>query len=157
MNSLTKIALTTACVFTLSSAFAATPAKSEKHAKHVTKMAHSVHNLMADNLKPLGGMAKGKIPLNVEVVKTNAQRISYLSTMIPHYFNTNPAPYKVNTEAKPALFENGSDIEKRANKLHKDAENLVKVSSAGNEMAIKKAIGAVAKNCGGCHDEYKNK
>lgn len=133
----------------------AEPAKSEKHAKSATELRQSLFTLIRANMGPLGGMAKGRVPFNAEVVQTNALRINQLSLMISDYTRTDTSGFKVNTDALNKIWTDRADFEKHINDLTKASENLMTVAASGQESAIKKAIGGVGKTCGSCHDAYK--
>jgi len=146
----------TACALILATNCAmADVAKSEKHAKKATDLRQSVYTLLGANMGTLGGMAKGKIPFNAKVVERNATRINQLSFMIADYTRTDTSGFKVKTEALPKVWTERAAYEKRIDDLTKASAKLVKVSTSGDEAAIKAAIGGVGKTCGGCHDNFK--
>lgn len=146
----------TACALILATNGAvADVAKSEKHAKKANHIRHSVFALLGANMGTLGGMAKGKIPFDAKVVERNATRINQLSFMIADYTRTDTSAYKVKTEALPKVWKEREAFEKRIDDLTSASAKLVKVSTSGDESAIKAAIGGVGKTCGGCHDNFK--
>ena len=146
----------TACALILAANGAmADTAKSEKHANKANHVRHAVFTMLGANMGTLGGMAKGKIPFNAKVVERNATRINQLSYMIADFTKTNTSAYKVKTDALPDVWTKREAFEKRINDLTSASAKLVKVSTTGNEAAIKSAIGGVGKTCGGCHDDFK--
>ena len=146
----------TACALMLvTNIAAAEPAKSEKHAKGANKVRHAVFTMLGANMGPLGGMAKGKIPLNAKVVEKNAIRINQLSYMIADYTRTDTSGYKVKSDALKDVWTKREAFEKRIDDLTKASAKLIEVSTSGDEGAIKAAIGGVGKTCGGCHDDFK--
>ena len=60
------------------------------------------------------------------------------------------------TDALPAIWDNWEDFESRANQLITDADSLVDAAASGSMDEIKPAFMAAAKNCKGCHDQYKD-
>ena len=104
---------------------------------------------------PLGGMAKGAIPYDQDVMQTNALRMKQLAEMLPDYLATDTRKFDVNTEAKDSIWENFSDVEKKAMALKDAALNLEQIAQAGDESAYREAIGNVGSTCKGCHDDYK--
>ena len=129
-------------------------AKSEKQAKKVTHHRQALFSLIGSNMGKLGAMAKGKIPLDGQVVKTNAKRINQLSHMISDYSKVNTSGYKLKTDALPAIWQKPKQYNQRIMQLTKASKSLKEVALSGDEKAIKKAIRAVGKACGSCHDDF---
>ena len=154
MKKLITVLVTAVSLIVATSAIADT-AKSLKHAKKATETRQAVFSLLGNNMFPLGAMAKGKMPFNVELIEKHALRINQLSLMIADYTRTNTSGFKVETEALNDIWEKPADFEKHINALVTASANLQKAAKLGNESAIKKAIGGVGKSCGGCHDNYK--
>ena len=154
-----KLKLTTAltaCALILSTNIAlADVAKSEKQAKGATELRQSTFTLIRANMGTLGGMAKGKIPFDAKIVERNATRIHQLSFMIADYTKTDTSGFKVKSDALPKVWTERAAFEKRIDDLTVASEKLVKISTSGDEAAIKAAIGGVGKTCGGCHDDFK--
>ena len=149
-----KILIAVMLIFTTLTA-SSEPAKSQKHANKTLKMRQAVFSLLGSNMGPLGGMLKGKVPFNAKVVEKNALRINQLSMMIADYLKTDTSKYKLKTEALDNIWTEEEKFAKKIEALSKASIALHKVASTGNEKAIKKAIGAVGKTCGSCHDDYK--
>jgi len=133
----------------------AQPASSEKHAIYATELRQSVFKLLGSNMGPLGAMAKGKIPVNAEVVEKNAVRINQLSLMIADYTRTDTSKFSVKTEALAKIWQEGEHFAKDIDKLTLASTKLISAAKSKDEGAIKKAIGGVGKTCGGCHDHFK--
>ncbi len=133
----------------------AEPAKSLKQAKQVVELRESLYKLLASNMAPLGAMAKGKIPLEAQSVEKYATRIHQLSLMMPDYLRTDTSKFKVKTEALPKIWQQGDKFKQAMERLTKNAANLQQVAKSGDKSALKKAIVAVGKSCGGCHDNFK--
>ncbi len=131
--------------------------KSLKQAQKATKLRQSVFQLMGSNMGPLGAMAKGKMAMNLELVEKNALRINQLSLMIADYARPNTSSFEVKTEAKPDVWTKPEQFAKNIEKLTQASDNLLQVVKTKDEAAVKSAIGDMAKTCGGCHDDYKQK
>ena len=134
-----------------------TEATSEKHAAAATQYRQAVFQLVRSNMGPLGGMAKGKVPFNANIVEKNATRIHQLSLMISDYTSTDTRSYKVKTKALPEVWTERKAFEKRIDDLTLASTKLVALSTSGDEAAILAAIKSVGKTCGGCHDNFKLK
>lgn len=145
-----------ACAIALTTTIAnADVAKSEKHAKKATELRQSVFSLLGSNMGPLGGMAKGRIDLDVAAVEKHALRINQLSFMIADYSRTDTSSFNVETEALNKVWQETGLYAEKIKALNESSAILMAAAKTGNESAIKKAIGGVGKTCGGCHDDFK--
>ncbi|WP_100641819.1 c-type cytochrome [Alteromonas facilis] len=139
----------------VSTASFADMAQSERQAASAATFRQALLQLVRSNMGPLGGMAKGQIPFDTEVMKTNALRIEQLGTMLPDYFATNTTSFNVDTEALPKIWDNMDDFVAKANDMVVAAQALQVAAESGDEGAYRKAIGGVGATCKGCHDSYK--
>ena len=157
MKIITTSALTIAVLASLTFAVTSTanPATSEKHAAKATELRQSVFKLIRSNMGTFGAMAKGKIPLNADIVEKNATRINQLSLMIADYSRTDTSKFNVKTEALPKIWQEPEHYSQNIDRLTVASEALILASQSNDEAAIKKAIGGVGKTCGGCHDDFK--
>jgi cytochrome c556 len=104
---------------------------------------------------PLGGMAKGQIPYDAEVMATNGLRIEQLSYMMEDYFATDTRKFDLKTDASDDIWKNSDDFNALALDMADAAKNLQQVAESGEESDFRKAIGAVGATCKACHDKYK--
>lgn len=147
--------MATSSMLLLSSPVNAEAAKSERQAANAVQFRQALLQLVRSNMGPLGGMARGQIPMDVEVVKTNSERLEQLSVMLPDYFATDTTAFSVETEALPKIWSNMDDYLSKANDLTVASQALQVAAATGNEGAIRKAIGKVGGTCKACHDAYK--
>lgn len=133
----------------------AEPAKSEKHAKAAVQFRQALLQLVRSNVGPLGGMAKGAVPFDAQVMATNGERLEQLSLMMADYFKTDTRTFNVGTDALPAIWEDTADFQSKIEALTTASKALQAAASSGDESAYRPAIGAVLKTCKGCHDSYK--
>lgn len=139
----------------LSGSVLAEKATSEKQASSAIEFRQALFQLIRSNVGPLGAMAKGRIPIDAEVLKTNGLRLEQLSMMVPDYLKLDTSDFDIDNSAEPKIWTNVADFNSKANDLTMAATNLQKVAIAGDEGEYKKAIGGVLKTCKGCHDSYK--
>ncbi|ARD43419.1 cytochrome c [Colwellia sp. PAMC 21821] len=130
-------------------------ASSEKQAEAATTYRKSVLQLMSSNMGPLGAMAKGKIPMNAEVITKNAERIAFLAPMMHDYFSLDTSKFNLKTDAKDSIWSNHKDFSHKIDDLVTAANNLKMVGEKNDAGSSKKAIGAVGGSCKSCHDDYK--
>lgn len=139
----------------LSSSAIAKEAANMKQAKKATELRQSVYKLVASNLGPMGAMARGKIPFNQAVVEKNSMRINQLGFMMADYLKLDTRKFNVETEALDKIWQQPKDFNDKIQALITASANLQDVAKQGDEKSTKKAIGKLAKTCGGCHDVYK--
>lgn len=61
------------------------------------------------------------------------------------------------TAVKPELFSEGKRVGELAGNFVKEANELAKVASAGDPVAVKTQFGKLQASCKGCHDDFKKK
>lgn len=121
----------------------------------LVKQRQAAMTLQGKYFGPLGGMAQGRVPFNVEVVRRNADYLAALSKMPWDGFDASTANEK--SRAKPEIFKEADKFKQAAQRFEADVAKLQAAAKTGDEGAIKAAIGAVGKGCGGCHDTYREK
>ena len=104
---------------------------------------------------PLGGMLKGKVPFNAEVVKEKSTNINQLAKMIADTSKVDTSKFNVDTEALPAIWKDKDDYAEKIKALVLASERVSKIALTGSEADVKKALGKMGKTCGSCHDSYK--
>jgi cytochrome c556 len=112
-------------------------------------------SLQGKYLGPLGGMAQGRVPYDAKVVQQNAYFLEALSKMAWDAFD--PSTKDMKTRALPAVFEEPAKFRAAAERMESETSKLVAISKSGDETAVKSQIGAVAKACQGCHDQFQAK
>jgi cytochrome c556 len=147
--------LTLASTVALSSVAVAKEATSEKQAKASVQFRKAILQLVRSNMGPLGGMAKGQIPYDAEVMATNGLRIEQLSYMMEDYFATDTRKFDLKTDASDDIWKNSDDFNALALDMADAAKDLQQVAESGEESDFRKAIGAVGATCKACHDKYK--
>ena len=147
--------LTLASTVALSSVAVAKEATSEKQAKASIQFRKAILQLVRSNMGPLGGMAKGQIPYDAEVMATNGLRIEQLSYMMEDYFATDTRKFDLKTDASDDIWKNSDDFNALALDMADAAKDLQQVAESGEESDFRKAIGAVGATCKACHDKYK--
>ena len=121
----------------------------------LVKQRQAVMTLQGKYFGPMAGMAQGKIPFNVDVVKRNSAYLDNLSRMAWDGFDANTKDVKSAT--LPAVYTDQAKFKDAAARLENEAHKLWEVAQRGDEGAIKAQIGAVGKSCGGCHESFRQK
>lgn len=133
----------------------AQPAANEKHAGWATKVRQANFTLLGHNMGPLGGMLKGKVPFNAEVVKDKSTKINHLAQMIADTSKVDTSKFDVDTEAMKAIWKDKDDYAEKINALVLASARVSEIALTGSEADVKKAMGKMGKTCGSCHDSYK--
>lgn len=130
-------------------------APDEKRAAHAIKTRQAIFTLMGSNMGPLGGMARGNVPFDAELVGKNATRIAQLADMVTDSFKLDTSESSIASESLDNIWDELENFEKKVAANQAAAKELIAVASTGNEGDTKKAIGALGKTCGSCHDDYR--
>jgi cytochrome c556 len=121
----------------------------------LVKQRQAVMTLQGKYFGPMAGMAQGKVPFNLDVVKRNSAYLDNLSRMAWDGFDASTQDVKSAT--LPAVYTDQAKFKDAAARLENEAHKLWEVAQRGDEAAIKAQIGAVGKSCGGCHEGFRQK
>ncbi|MEE4378119.1 MAG: cytochrome c [Candidatus Competibacteraceae bacterium] len=118
----------------------------------------SVFQLYKWNIAPLGGMVKGEVPYDAELVKRNAERLEFLATLPLEGFGPGTDKGdKMKTDAKPEIWQDFDQFKSLMENMGTEAGKLAETAASGDEGAVKAQIGALAKSCKTCHDDFREK
>ncbi len=112
-------------------------------------------NVMGAHFSRLGAMAQGKLPWDAKAVSDNIQVLETLHTLPFTAFGAETA--KATSKAKPEVWTETAKFDGARDKMFAAVQDLVAANKAGEEGAIKKAIGATGATCKGCHDDFRNR
>lgn len=127
------------------------------------KQAIAVHKaaftLIANSFKPIGDASQGKADYNQADIQKRANRILVLSEFLDGSFPEAANLGEPDSKAKPDIWTNKADFDKKVKDFQDHAATLVKVASTEKTATdiFKDAAGAVAKDCKGCHESFKLK
>jgi cytochrome c556 len=121
----------------------------------LVKQRQAVMTLQGKYFGPMAGMAQGKAPFNLDVVKRNSAFLDNLSRMAWDGFDASTRDVKSAT--LPAAYTDQAKFKDAAARLENESHKLWEVAQRGDEAAIKAQIGAVGKSCGGCHNDFRQK
>lgn len=111
--------------------------------------------LQGKYLGPIGGMLKGAIPYNADVVALNATYLENLARMPWDGFVASTQGEKSKT--KPEAFKDAAKFKAAADALEAATAKLGAAARAKDEAGVRASFGAVAKACGSCHDDFREK
>ena len=128
-------------------------------AKQAIAVRKASFTLINTSFKPLGDVAKGTAEYNQADAEKRAKRIVMLSEFLDNAFPDTSNLGEPDTKAKAEIWTQRADFDKRLKEFQEHAATLVQVTAKEKAAsdAVKEAIGVVAKDCKGCHDNFKSK
>jgi cytochrome c556 len=121
----------------------------------LVKQRQAAMTLQSKYFGPMAGMAQGKIPYRADVVAYNASLLDALSRMPWDGFTD--ATKDVKSATLPAAFSDPAKFKQAQDRFQEAVQGLVRASKGSDEAATKAAIGAVGKQCGACHQDFRQK
>ena len=121
----------------------------------LVKQRQAAMTLQSKYFGPMAGMAQGKVPYRADVVAFNASLLDALSRMPWDGFTE--ATKDVKSATLPAAFSEPAKFKQAQDNFQNAVQALVKASKGSDEAATKAAIGAVGKQCGACHQDFRQK
>lgn len=121
----------------------------------IVKQRQSAMVLQGKYFGPMAGMAQGKVPFNATVIARNAGYLEVLSKLAWDGFD--PSTTGEKSRALPEIYSDAAKFKAAQDSFQANSAKLVAVAKGGDEAAIKAAIGAIGKDCSGCHDTFRQK
>lgn len=127
-----------------------------EQAEKIAETRQGLLKVVGWSFTPLNAMARGLVPWDDALVERNAQRIAWMTTMIPDAFRGDTREHALETEARPIIWERFDRFEELAVNTQGTAERLVEVAAGGDEAATKRAISALLDDCRACHNDFRD-
>ena len=121
----------------------------------LVKQRQAAMTLQGKYLGPIGAMMKGAVPYNADVVAVNATYLENLARMPWDGFVASTQGEKSKT--KPAAYSDAARFKAAADALESATAKLGAAARARDEAGVRASFGAVAKACGSCHDDFREK
>jgi len=121
----------------------------------LVKQRQAAMTLQGKYYGPMAGMAQGKVPYRADVVTYNASLLDALSRMPWDGFTD--ATKDVKSATLPSAWSEAAKFKQAQDNFQNAVQGLVRASKGGDEAATKAAIGAVGKQCGACHQDFRQK
>ncbi|MDQ0345609.1 c-type cytochrome [Ancylobacter vacuolatus] len=119
----------------------------------VIKERQALLKQFGDATKPIGGMLRGSVPFDLAQVQAALDLYVTDAKVLPTLFPAGSGTG--DTEALPAIWTNKADFDARFAKLGTDA--AAARAAITDEARFKASFPGVVRNCGGCHDNYRQK
>lgn len=133
----------------------ALPAQAQVKPDDAIRYRTSAYQVLVWNWIPMGAMVRGRIPFDAKAFSQRADRVQVISTMLLEGFPAGTATGSLKTEAKPEIWSNFADFEKKMKSFETAAAELARVAKAGDEAATKAQFAKASETCKACHDLYK--
>lgn len=112
--------------------------------------------IIAFNMGPINGMARGQVDFDAALAERNARRVAQLAPMIPEVFAARDTrAFAVTTQALPGIWDNLDDFRQKAMDLEAAANTFAEVAASGDRNQTIAAIRAFGSTCGNCHRPYR--
>jgi cytochrome c556 len=121
----------------------------------LVKQRQAAMTLQGKYFGPLGGMAKGAVPYDANLVARNAGYLEALSKMPWDGFAESTKGEQ--SHALPAIWTDAAKFKQAQDQFQSAVTALLAASKSGDEAKVKAAIGDVGKSCGACHDSFREK
>jgi len=120
----------------------------------LVKQRQAAMTLQGKYLGPIGAMIKGSAPYNADIVARNATFLENLARMPWDGFD--PSTKGEKSRTKPEAYTDAR-FKAAAEALEEATSKLGAAARAKDEAGVKASFGAVAKACGNCHDNFREK
>ncbi|HSB48845.1 MAG TPA: cytochrome c [Burkholderiales bacterium] len=130
-------------------------AHAQQKPEDVIKYRKAVMTVQSWNMRPMALMVKGQQPFDAALFAWYAGVIQSTSFMLPDAFLAGSD--KGDTKARPEIWSDAGKFKATMDRFNADTLKLVAASKAGTLDAVRGPFGEVAKNCGGCHKQFRMK
>ena len=120
----------------------------------------AIFTLIGANFRPLGNLLKEDgSPYDAAEVNKRLARVVFLSGFLNEAFPENSNIGEPDTKAKPEVWTKRAEFDKKLKEFQEHLATLAEVNDKekGFTEHFKTALGAVAQDCKGCHDDFKLK
>lgn len=119
----------------------------------------AILSLIGANFRPFGDILKGAAPYDAAEVDKRLTRLSVLADYLKEGFPDASNLGDPETKAKPEIWSNRADFDKKLTDFHSHVAALVKVNASDKAASdgFKAAVTVVAQDCKGCHETYRAK
>ncbi len=147
------VLLGTVLAFTANAEEALSP---EESAEDATATRQAVFKLLAFNIGPIVGMARGEREFDAAMAERNARRIAELAPMIPDVVGAmDTREFDVETAALPVAWEKPGELAEKARELVAAANTFADTAAGGDQAATLGGLRALGGACGNCHDTFR--
>ncbi len=126
----------------------------EEQAEAAIGTRQAVFKLLAFNMAPLQGMARGG-DFDQAVAVQALERIQMMAPMIPELFANDTTAYEFETRALNGIWSDMGGFTSAANDLAAGAAAAIDLINSQGAGGVRAAIQQVGPTCGACHDVFR--
>lgn len=126
-------------------------------AADTVKYRQQAFSMIRANFGVMADMIRGETKFDAEQFQQHAQAIEKLANIPLDGFKGVGANVTTESAAKPNIWQNWDDFEKKMTQLIKTSAELADVSKTGQVKQIAPKFMATANSCKQCHDNYREK
>ncbi len=126
----------------------------EQQAVADTETRQAVFKLLAFNMGPLQGMARGG-DFDQDAALNALENVQVLAGMIAPAFAANTTEFSVETRALDRIWTDMGGFESAAMDLVNGAAAAIDIINSQGAGGVRAAIQQVGPTCGACHDAYR--
>jgi len=124
-------------------------------AEDAVKYRQGAFQLIRENFGYMSGMIRGEIDFDGEQFKQRSQALYHLSNIPFDAFSGAGENATDNSDALPAIWQNRSDFNAKAEAFQQAVKELVEAADSENMRTIRPAFMATARTCQQCHEGYR--
>ncbi len=124
-------------------------------AKAVVTARQDAFKELEDLIKPMAGMARGKVDMDTDLVAKNAARMETISAELTAMFEADTSGFEIKNRSDAKIWSSMDDFNSKVDALTQAAGVLKTAGLAGDAGGVKKAIVGVGQSCKSCHTEYR--
>jgi cytochrome c556 len=133
----------------------ALPAQAQVKPDDAIRYRQSAFQVLVWNWAPMGAMVRGRVPFDAKAFTQGATRVQQISAMLLEGFPAGTEKGSLQTAAKPEIWRNQADFQKKMKDFEAAVGQLVTVARSGDEAAMKAQFAKTSESCKACHDRYK--
>lgn len=120
------------------------------------KMRKAAFTVMSGNFGVLAAMAKGQRPYDQAEAVRRAETVSLVSHL-PFEGFPKGSESGLDTRALPEVWSNPDKFKTNQERLQAETAKLVQAAKSGDAGQLKSQVGATAKACSNCHEDFRRK
>ena len=105
----------------------------------------------------LRAISRDGVDFSDDHVLQNALIIQALANMVGDLFPEGTGTEAGETRALPSIWQDNAKFVAALEKSQRAAEAMIVAAETGDIGEVRKAIGALGKSCGGCHEDFRKK
>jgi cytochrome c556 len=120
------------------------------------KMRKAAFTVMSWNFGVLAAMAKGQVPYDQAEAVKRAQTVALVSHL-PFEGFPKGTESGLDTRALPEVWSDPDKFKSAQERVQAETAKLVEAAKSGDAGQLKSQVGATAKACANCHDDFRRK